>query len=533
MFVRIYSGIIVSTLISLSCCYLAFQYINQQRTTDYTLSLFSGTQQLIRAGVNRHSGEKQKQWIALVEKLIGLPIRLSSQFDSPLSARQLAALAQGEVLIEPLGDGIHSRIWTQAHNEELISVKLKNVAEQQLRITAFLILNELGRYARSKQFDELIRLRQYFNYDINIFTQDKLQLDNQQWSRLQRGDVVLALNKDQYNQDVLMVHSRYKKRNQYLVIGPIPIYNPSPAWLMVTLLIVALAVTGLIVYLLVKNLERRIKVISDVVVNFGPESLHSRIPVSGHDAIGELANGINVMASRIQNLLVDQKDITQAISHELRTPISRMKFRVEILMEAAEDSQLSKLNKLNDDINELDLLVEELLVFQMLDISGQSDMQLCDMGVLIQQVIDDIYEPFQATQVNVLLPTDPVWVRGQENHLKRMVQNLLINAFKHAKLQVQVSLSGEPAVLQISDDGEGIPTEQRLRIFSPFVRLDSSRNRNTGGFGLGLAIIERIARLHDSQIKVTDTELGGACFEVTFPALNQQRVTTKHNRPAP
>jgi len=533
MFVRIYSGILVSTLISLTCCYLAFQYINQLRTTDYTLSLFSGTQQLITAGVNRHSGDKQKQWMALVEKLIGLPIRLSSESDSPLNSRQLSTLAQDNILIEALSDGIHSRIWTQAPNNKLISVKLKNVAEQQLRITAFLILNELGRYPRSKQFDELTRLRQYFHYDINIFIQDKLQLDSQQLSRLQRGDVVLALKKDQHNQDVLMVYSRYKKRNQYLVIGPIAIYNPSPTWLMVTLLIVALSVTGLIVYLLVKNLERRMKVISDVVVNFGPESLHSRVPVSGHDAIGELADGINVMASRIQNLLIDQKDITQAISHELRTPISRMKFRVEILMEGALDTNVPKLQKLNDDIHELDLLVEELLVFQMLDASAQGDTQVLDLAVLIETVIAGIYEPYQAIRLNMLLPSAPVLVEGQENHLKRMVQNLLVNAFKHAKGQVQVSLTSDPAFLQISDDGEGIPSDQRQRIFSPFVRLDSSRNRNTGGFGLGLAIIERIARLHQAQVRVVEAELGGACFEVRFPLMKPLLHSEKNSRRSP
>jgi len=150
--------------------------------------------------------------------------------------------------------------------------------------------------------------------------------------------------------------------------------------------------------------------------------------------------------------------------------------------------------------------------------------------VLIQTVIAEIYEPYQAIQLKLLLPTDPVLVQGQESHLKRMVQNLLINAFKHAKGHVQVSLSPGVALLQISDDGEGIPVDQRQRIFSPFVRLDSSRNRNTGGFGLGLAIIERIARLHQAQVRVVEAELGGACFEVRFPVMKPLLHSEKNSR---
>ncbi len=150
-----------------------------------------------------------------------------------------------------------------------------------------------------------------------------------------------------------------------------------------------------------------------------------------------------------------------------------------------------------------------------------------------QTVIAGIYEPYQATRLNMLLPSAPVLVEGQENHLKRMVQNLLVNAFKHAKGQVQVSLTSDPAFLQISDDGEGIPSDQRQRIFSPFVRLDSSRNRNTGGFGLGLAIIERIARLHQAQVRVVEAELGGACFEVRFPVTKPLLHSEKNSRRSP
>ncbi len=534
MFVRIYSGILLSALISIACCYLAYQYINHVRSSDYTLSIFRGTQQLITQGVNRHKGEKQKQWIDLVEKLIGLPITLMDINKSPLSKRELNTLHKNRILIEPLTDNNYSRIWTQSENNRLISVKLKNIAEQQLRITAFLILNELGRHPRSQQFDQLIELRKYFHFDINIFKKEQIKLDGQQIQRLNRGDVVVDFTKGQQNQDVLRVYSRYKKTQQYLAIGPIATYNANPTWLMATLLIFALSITGLVIYLLVKTLERRLKNTGDVVMNFGPNTLNSRVRVKGKDAISELGEGINLLFDRIQNLLQDQKDITQAISHELRTPISRMKFRLEILKESADEKTLEKLNKLNNDISELDLLVEELLVFQMLDSSQPQQQQSVDLANIIHTTIDDIYEPFTAIQLTLNLPTDPVILMGDGNQLKRMLQNLLINAFKHAKSEVTLSLSHKPITLQIRDDGEGIPEDQRQRIFSPFVRLDSSRNRKTGGFGLGLAIIQRVVALHQGSICVNESQLGGANFVVTFnqsPLLPTKTINKKGRKP--
>ena len=200
-----------------------------------------------------------------------------------------------------------------------------------------------------------------------------------------------------------------------------------------------------------------------------------------------------------------------------------MKFRVEILKDNANSTDLEKLKKLNNDIKELDVLVEELLVFQMLDSVSAPEPQPIDMAALIHTMVAEIYEPYQTIQLELDFPEHPVWVQGDANQLRRMLQNLIINAFKHAHGKVRVSLEQSPVTLQISDDGEGIPEDQRQRIFTPFVRLDSSRNRQTGGFGLGLAIIQRIARLHHAHISVTESALGGANFKVVFQSSKVAR----------
>lgn len=515
MFVRIYSGIVFAALVSISSCYLLYKQIDELRTAEYTLNLFKGTQQLIKQGVNRHDGEKQQQWMQLVEKLIGLPIQLLPISEAPISPAQLDEIDKKSAVIESIQDKNYSQLWTKADDDHLLRIKVKNVAEQQLRITAYLLLNELGRHARSKRANELNRLREYFHYDINILDKQDLNLDSQQSRRLIRGDIVVAFEKDESNQDVLMVYSRYKSTEQYLVIGPILPYNSNPTWLLASLLILALSITGIMIYVLVKTLERRMRRIKDVVVNFGPTTLESRVPVDDSDAIGDLALGINAMATRIQHLLMDQKDITQAISHELRTPISRMKFRLEMLKESAAANSQKYITKLTRDIGELDNLVEELLDFQLLDSSHQIENKLITLNGLVNQLVEEIYEPYESIKLEIASDHHPLRVSGDESQLKRLMQNLLINAFKHAKTKVKIDIT--PHSFCVHDDGEGIPMDQRERIFSPFVRLDSSRNKKTGGFGLGLAIIERIVRLHHANIKVIESPLGGAAFIVTFP----------------
>ena len=517
MFVRIYSGIIFAALVSISSCYLLYQQIDRLRTSEYTLNLFKGTQQLIKQGINRHDGVKQQQWMQLVEKLIGLPIQLIPISEAPITDAQLKEIDEKSAVIESIEDKNYSQLWTRADDANLLSIRVKNVAEQQLRITAYLLLNELGRHARSKRVNELNKLRQYFHYDINILDKKELQLDSQQSRRLLRGDIVVAFEKDETNQDVLMVYSRYKSTEQYLVIGPILPYNSNPTWLLASLLILALSITGLMIYVLVKTLERRMRRIKDVVVNFGPATLESRVPVDDSDAIGDLAMGINAMATRIQHLLMDQKDITQAISHELRTPISRMKFRLEMLKEKAADPAQKYVTRLNKDIGELDDLVEELLAFQLLDSSHQIENKRIVLNTLTNSLIEEIYEPFESIKLDLTDTNQELKVYGDESQLKRLMQNLLINAFKHAKSKVKIEITRHS--ITVHDDGEGIPQDQRERIFSPFVRLDSSRNKKTGGFGLGLAIIERIVRLHNANIRVMESPLGGAAFIVTFPSV--------------
>lgn len=515
MFVRIYSGIIFAALVSISSCYLLYQQIDGIRTSKYTLNLFMGTQQLIKQGINRHSGEKQQQWMQLVEKLIGLPIQLFPLTEAPLTQGQIEEIDKKSAIIESEKGKDYSELWTKADNENLLRIKIKNVTEQQLRITAYLLLNELGRHARSQRVNELNKLKRFFHYDISIQDKENINLDSQQNNRLQRGDIVVVFEKDEHNQDVLMVYSRYKSTEQYLVIGPILSYNSNPTWLLASLLILALSITGIMIYVLVKTLERRMRRIKDVVVNFGPHSLESRIEIDDTDAIGDLAMGINAMATRIQHLLMDQKDITQAISHELRTPISRMKFRVEMLKETASEQAQKYVSRLTRDISELDNLVEELLDFQLLDASHQIESKPIMLTDLLYGLINEIYEPFEHIHLEVDTHDNQLRVFGDESQLKRLLQNLMINAFKHAKSKVKVEITSN--AICVHDDGEGVPQEQRERIFSPFVRLDSSRNKKTGGFGLGLAIIERIVRLHHAQISVFESPLGGAAFIVSFP----------------
>ena len=489
------------------------------------MDLFHGTMHLISEGVRRHSDDKRIEWASLVERLIGLPIEIIDIDDSALSRQKLKALSKGDFQIERDTITGSSQIWGAIDDRAFVRVQLAGIAEQQLRITAFLLLNELGRVPEHQQNSHLSKIQQKFSFSIRFQTRSQLHLDDQQQKRVDRGDVVLAIDQSAQSSETLKVVSRYKTNDQYIVLGPIPIYNATPASLLIGLVVFSLSITAIIMYRLIRVVERKIDDIRDVVIHFGAGSLQSRVTIHETegklDSVNDLGKGINTMADRIEALIVEQKELSRAISHELKTPIARMKFRVQLLLDKlAEKESLGLeqgLTKLSNDITELELLVEELLIYQRLDTQEIQLAQNVDLNLLVRELIDEIYEPYQSKDLELTIPDKPITIPGNEIYLRRMIQNLLVNAFKHANSKVALVVSESPVTISVSDNGEGIPKDKRARIFHAFVRLDSSRNRETGGYGLGLSIVKKIVEYHRARIDIHDAELGGAKFEVIFP----------------
>jgi two-component system sensor histidine kinase RstB len=262
---------------------------------------------------------------------------------------------------------------------------------------------------------------------------------------------------------------------------------------------------------------------------FGSGNYNARIPRRWWSPVKKISNAFNAMAEQTQNSIRQQKELTSAVSHELRTPVARMRFALEMLDSSSSKHDKTRfINDINEDINDLDLLLEELLSYARFDQKNHS------INPRLEKLIpwlSNSMEKLMSLAGNKVLHYRVEGIGINETSLfdarlmTRALDNLVQNALRYAKHTVEVMLTKDHDnyLLIIEDDGIGISKDKREEIFNAFSRIDTSRDRASGGFGLGLAIVDRIVKAHLGNIIVLDSPLGGARFEIRIPAK-----TSKH-----
>ena len=258
----------------------------------------------------------------------------------------------------------------------------------------------------------------------------------------------------------------------------------------------------------------------------GRGELQTRTQLSKNSTLYELSHSFNQMAERIQHLLEDHKDLTNAVSHELKTPISRLRFALEMQQESQNKLQRDHYTKkIEQNIEALQNLIDELLSYTRMQRGQDLDLQHYTITDWITEEISlfSDYHPTLDFTHDVQADEQIVFDKLLMN---RVLNNLLDNATKHCKSGIKVSarLVLNELVLSVEDDGLGISSEEDCdKIFQPFTRLDKSRQRNQtinydkGGYGLGLAIVNSIIKLHKGQINCEPSPMGGAAFIVRIP----------------
>lgn len=232
--------------------------------------------------------------------------------------------------------------------------------------------------------------------------------------------------------------------------------------------------------------------------------------------IAPIAISFEQMRQQIQRLLGLQREMTQAVSHELRTPLARLSFALELSALPTDEKQL-----MLNDVKELEQLVDEMLDYARLESTQPAlKMQRVDLSELLQNLVEKL-SPLPGASIELQAAACCIYV-CDGHYLERAVQNLLVNAKRFARNKVVLVLqsTSDAIEIRVEDDGPGIAPEQRAEILKPFVRLDPSRQKGFGGFGLGLAIVCRVLEWHKASIEVEDSASGGASFRIKLP-LNQ------------
>ena len=314
-------------------------------------------------------------------------------------------------------------------------------------------------------------------------------------------------------------------QQSFILKMSIPFRENTRAWMYDLLLLVFYGAIALVVFLWVWPLSRDLRRLEAQTRLVGRDQVPDPLHFAPTSTVYDLASAFNRMSQRIRDLLASHKEMTYAVSHELRTPLARMKFGLEIAGESSDlESVQKKLKGVRDDVSEMDDLVNQLLSYASFEQTDQNlDMQRGDLNCLLIQLIARCKQDKPESKVDFVVDrgSEPfVNTVSCEWHLmERALINLLQNAQRHAAslVLIELTVSQGFVVLKISDDGPGVPVEERDRIFQSFVRLSTDINAKSRGFGLGLAIVQRVVRWHGGSVELRDCELGGACFVVRWP----------------
>lgn len=276
------------------------------------------------------------------------------------------------------------------------------------------------------------------------------------------------------------------------------------------LLFVAVAVSA---WPVANRLTRRLKALRNGVEVFGSGQLAHRVAVEGHDEVAELAQSFNEAAQRIEDLVNSNRSLLANASHELRSPLARLKMAVSIMGEMPPERAAQLKDEIHQDIRELDTLVEEVLLASRLDASTQIEHQPVDLLGLAIEEANRV-----SAQVEAAPEISRLSYQADERLLRRAVRNLLENAKRYGGPDIVLALDNKPGCIEISvsDRGPGVPLDQRERIFEPFYRLPGHAE-HAGGVGLGLSLVRQIALRHGGQVRCEAREGGGSRFVIALP----------------
>ncbi|KAA5841351.1 MULTISPECIES: ATP-binding protein [Pseudomonas] len=336
--------------------------------------------------------------------------------------------------------------------------------------------------------------------------------------RLQRGENVVRVG--DWGWRTLAVAPLDEQMAVQMVVPPDPI-DVSLLYWSINVLIGATMLACLLLWLRPhwRDLER----LKHAAERFGKGHLSERTQISASSNIGSLANVFDTMAGDIENLLNQQRDLLNAVSHELRTPLTRLDFGLALaLSDDLPATSRERLQGLVAHIRELDELVLELLSYSRLQIPAQLPEQVeVSLDEFIDSILGSVDDELESPDIviDVLLHGSLERFSLDPRLTARAIQNLLRNATRYCekRIQVGVHVSERGCEIWVDDDGIGIPDDERERVFEPFYRLDRSRDRATGGFGLGLAISRRALEAQGGTLTVEASPLGGARFRLWLP----------------
>lgn len=289
----------------------------------------------------------------------------------------------------------------------------------------------------------------------------------------------------------------------------------------VAFLLVAIAFSGLVFGLLAWHLGKPLRHLKDTAGALARGDLDARVDggtLQRRDELGQLATSFNQMADSVTTMVKGQQRLLSGISHELRTPLTRLQLALALARKKGENTP--ELQRIGREAEQLDEMIRELLALSRLNMQITEHKHRLDLIDTLSEVIEDArFEAEQMEkQLSVIMP-EKLPFKGIENLLQRAVENLLRNALRYADRHVSLEIVRQPAqvLIRISDDGPGVPESELETIFRPFYRVAEARDRDSGGWGLGLAITQGAVEAHQGRVRANNRTPHGLTMTVILP----------------
>ena len=286
------------------------------------------------------------------------------------------------------------------------------------------------------------------------------------------------------------------------------------------LLMLALIVSGVVSYLLARAISKPVRQLRHATVSLAEGNMNSRVASSvgqRRDELGMLARDFDVMAEKLQHAAAQQTELSRNISHELRSPLARLRVAMELAKRKT--GELPEFDRIDDETERLDRLIGQILSYTRMESGSQSKPASIDIGDLVQEVVENVNfecraEGYEGVRVETKLEASPI-VIGYADALTSAIENIVRNAVRHSppNQTVTVRVAEEPgdiAIVQVADDGEGVAADELPHLFQPFFRTRSATaDLRKRGTGLGLAIAERAVKLNGGSVSARNRESGG------------------------
>jgi two-component system sensor histidine kinase CpxA len=302
---------------------------------------------------------------------------------------------------------------------------------------------------------------------------------------------------------------------------------------------VAIVVGGLTTFALVLLFTRPVAQLRKAARELATGELHARVPtpssqskIFAGDEFDALMHDFNHMAERLESLVDAQKLLLRDVSHELRSPLSRLSVALELAREDAEPAMAAHLDRIERETGKLNLLIGQLLTLSSMEaLERQGSFKPLSLNHLIESLIPDAeFEARQRQSSVIFHASAECTVLGNQELLYRAIENVVRNAIRYTEsgteVEIDLSLTASRGVrlaqIDVSDRGPGIPADQLEAVFRPFHRVDYARSPDTGGFGVGLAIAERAVRLHQGEMSAIVREGGGTTIRMALPTVESK-----------